>query len=104
MARLLVRRLALLFILRGAAGLLPEQDRDAFIEEVLLAIEACRPFELEAFREGHLTPVFFGSALSDFGVKQLLDEFVEYAPRPVQHTTEGRVVQADEEALTGFVF
>ena len=40
------------------AGLLPENERDAFIEELTLAREACRPFDLKAFREGHLTPVY----------------------------------------------
>ena len=44
-------------------ALLPEEEREAWREEIALAQEACRPFELEAFREGHLTPVFFGSAL-----------------------------------------
>jgi len=49
--------------------LLPEHERAAFHDELSLALEACRPFELDAFREGHLTPVFFGSALRNFGVR-----------------------------------
>jgi peptide chain release factor 3 len=49
---------------RAAAG----KRAEAFIEELNSAREACRPFDLEAFREGHLTPVFFGSALKNFGV------------------------------------
>ena len=48
--------------------------------------------------------MFFGSAISNFGVKELLDEFVEHAPSPGPHETESRVVEADEEAVTGFVF
>ncbi|RWE13406.1 MAG: GTP-binding protein, partial [Mesorhizobium sp.] len=45
------------------AGLLPENERNDFIEELELAREACRPLDVDAFREGHLTPVYFGSAL-----------------------------------------
>ena len=50
------------------AALLPAEDLVAWREEVSLAREACKPFALEDFREGHLTPVFFGSALRNFGV------------------------------------
>ena len=59
---------------------------------------------IEAYLAARQTPVFFGSALSDFGVKQLLDEFVCHAPQPATHETEDRVVSATEEKLTGFVF
>jgi peptide chain release factor 3 len=48
--------------------------------------------------------VLFGSALSNFGVKQLLDEFVRFAPAPLSRATEQRVISPDEAALTGFVF
>ena len=48
-------------------------DAKAIAEELALVKEACRPFDFDAFREGHLTPVFFGSALKNFGVKDLLD-------------------------------
>ena len=53
---------------------------------------------------GELTPVFFGSAINNFGMKELLDAFVEYAPAPLPRATLTRVVHADEEKLTGFVF
>ena len=62
------------------AGLLPDNEREAFIEELELAREACRPFDLEAFREGHLTPVFFGSALRNFGVRDLIEALGDYRP------------------------
>ena len=55
------------------AGLLPENEREALIEELDLAREACRPFDLQAFREGHLTPVYFGSALRNYGVRDLIE-------------------------------
>ena len=51
----------------------PMLDAKAIAEELALVKEACRPFDFDAFREGHLTPVFFGSALKNFGVKDLLD-------------------------------
>ena len=88
----------------------PEADRvladdaGAFREEIELVKGACPAFDHEEYRAARQTPVFFGSALSDFGVKQLLDEFVEYAPQPSRHKTEDRVVEANEENLTGFVF
>jgi len=76
----------------------------AFREEVELVRGACPELDLEAYRAARQTPVFFGSALSDFGVKQLLDEFVRFAPPPAAHVSEDRTVHATEEALTGFVF
>ena len=61
---------------------LPENERQAFIEEMELAREACRPFDREAFLEGHLTPVFFGSALRNFGVRDLINALGAFAPPP----------------------
>ena len=66
----------------ASPGLLPENERDAFIEELELAREACRPFDLEAFREGHLTPVYFGSALRNFGVRDLIEALGAFGPAP----------------------
>ena len=66
--------------------------------------EACRPFDLTAFREGHLTPVYFGSALKNFGVGDLLDGFADYAPPPRAQAADTRRVEADEGAMTAFVF
>jgi peptide chain release factor 3 len=75
-----------------------------FREELELVKGACPAFDLDAYRAAQQTPVFFGSALSNFGVKELLDEFVEHAPQPQPHNGEQRVVQPDEDDLTGFVF
>src|SRR5207302_1668513 len=52
----------------------------AIKDELALVSEACKPFELEAFREGHLTPVYFGSALRNFGVGDLLEGLGRFAP------------------------
>jgi peptide chain release factor 3 len=86
------------------AGLLPENDRAAFIEELELAREACRPFDVEAFREGHLTPVYFGSALKNYGVRDLIEALGAYAPAPRAQEADARIVDAAEEKMTSFVF
>src|SRR5690606_8329121 len=86
------------------AGLLPENERPEFIEELELAREACRPFDIEAFREGHLTPVFFGSALRNFGVRDLIEALGDWAPAPGAQEADSRRVEATEEKMTSFVF
>ena len=88
----------------NAAGLLPANERETFIEELELAREACRPFDLEAFREGHLTPVFFGSALRNFGVRDLIEALGDWAPPPRAQEADTRKVEATEEKMTSFVF
>ena len=79
-------------------------DADAFREEIELVKGACPEFSLADYLAAKQSPVFFGSALGNFGVKELLDEFVQYAPMPMEHASEQRVVKPDEEKLTGFVF
>ena len=88
----------------AVAGLLPENERETFIEETSLAAEACRPFDLEAFREGHLTPVYFGSALRNFGVRDLIDALGEFAPPPRAQVADTRTVEATDPKMTAFVF
>jgi len=73
-------------------------------EELELVQAASNVFNLEAFLSGELTPVCFGSALSGFGVTQLLDTFAAYAPTPEPRDTTTRQVQAAEPKFTGFVF
>ena len=79
-------------------------DAEAFREEVELVKGACPEFDEDAYRSAKQTPVFFGSALANFGVKELLDEFVVYAPRPEARASDARLVAADEPQVTGFVF
>ena len=62
------------------------------------------PFDRQAYLDGNLAPVFFGSALTNFGVKELLDCFVEIAPSPKPVVAEERTVHPDEEKFTGFIF
>jgi peptide chain release factor 3 len=73
-------------------------------EELELVKELYEPFDLELYREGHLAPVFFGSALNNFGVRELLDCFIEIAPSPRSFNTVERTIKPDEEKFTGFVF
>jgi peptide chain release factor 3 len=79
-------------------------DVAAVKEELELATEACKPFELEAFREGHLTPVYFGSALRNFGVGDLLQGLGRYAPPPRAQESNLRRIAADEPKMSAFVF
>ncbi|HEY0848915.1 MAG TPA: peptide chain release factor 3 [Bradyrhizobium sp.] len=73
-------------------------------EELELVSEACKPFELEAFREGHLTPVYFGSALRNFGVGDLLEGLGKFAPAPRAQDSNLRKVEAAEPRMSAFVF
>ncbi len=75
-----------------------------FREEIELVKGACPEFNVEDYLNAKQTPVLFGSALSNFGVKELLDEFVRYAPAPLARDTEQRQVEPLEDKLTGFIF
>ncbi|MEZ4472714.1 MAG: peptide chain release factor 3 [bacterium] len=74
------------------------------LREDLELLSALEPFDRDAYLKGQQTPVFFGSAVNNFGVQELLDAFVEIAPPPQERATLQRTVQPDEEAFTGFVF
>ncbi len=75
------------------------------LREHLELIHAVYPdFDKEAYLKGDQQPVFFGSALNNFGVRELLDCFIEIAPPPRDKKAEERVVRADEKQMTGFVF
>jgi peptide chain release factor 3 len=82
----------------------PERLLHRLREEAELAREACPDFDPEAFRQGHMTPVFFGSALKNFGVGQVLDALEDYAPPPRAQETDKRTVDPLEDKVTGFVF
>jgi peptide chain release factor 3 len=85
-------------------ALLPAQDFEQFVGEVELAAGASKPFVVKSFLEGHHTPVYFGSALRDMGVKDLIDALGAFAPSPREQSADGRVVKATEDRMTGFVF
>jgi peptide chain release factor 3 len=73
-------------------------------DELELVQGASHPFELEKYLSGEQTPVFFGSAVNNFGVQLLLDFFVKHAPAPQPRATTTRDVDPTEDKLTGFVF
>ncbi len=75
------------------------------LREEIELVEGIYPkFDKEAYLEGELQPVFFGSALNNFGVRELLDCFVEIAPKPRAKQSEERLIKPDEDKFTGFVF
>jgi peptide chain release factor 3 len=84
--------------------LLPESAVAQLREEVQMVRELCPSFDLQAYREGNLTPVFFGSAIQNFGVRELLDGLVSWAPPPRPQPAAEREVDPLEKSLTGFVF
>jgi peptide chain release factor 3 len=91
--------------LHSAAGReLLGDEAAAFDEEIELVRGATQAFDLEAYRSGKQTPVFFGSAISNFGVEELLKSFTRFAPGPLPRATRQRAVDASEEKLSGFVF
>ena len=73
-------------------------------EQVELLRGASHPFSLEEFLQGQQTPVFFGSAINNFGVRELLGALIDWAPSPRPRPTTGRTVMPEEEAFSGFVF
>lgn len=73
-------------------------------EELELVQGASYPFELDGFRKGELTPVFFGTALGNFGVDQMLDGLLDWAPAPETREARERTVESTESKFTGFVF
>jgi peptide chain release factor 3 len=82
----------------------PADELIAFREAVELALGAYPQFDLTSYREGHLTPIYFGSALKDFAVEALLDGLGANAPAPRRQPAEPRAVDPAEPAVTGFVF
>jgi len=77
---------------------------DELREELELVQGASNEFDTELYESGDLTPVFFGSAISNLGVDELMASFAEHAPAPQGRAAETREVKSDEEKFTGFVF
>jgi peptide chain release factor 3 len=77
---------------------------DDLREDVALIEGAANPFEMDHYLRGNQTPVFFGSALNNFGVRELLDAFIEMAPAPRPRPAATREVSPCEESFSGFVF
>ena len=77
---------------------------DQLREDIELVTEVYPNFDREAYQNGSLQPVFFGSALNNFGVRELLDCFIEIAPSPKPKESDTRLVHPEEKAFSGFVF
>lgn len=86
-----------------AKAFLGEQHEE-LVDEIELVQGASHEFDLEAYLDGRLTPVYFGTALRNFGVSQMLDGFVEHAPPPQPRQATDSVVDSRSEKFTGFVF
>jgi peptide chain release factor 3 len=86
------------------AGRNANLDVGEITEELALVKEASKPFDLAAFREGHLTPVYFGSALRNFGVGDLLEGLGKFAPPPRAQDSNLRKVEASDPQMSAFVF
>jgi peptide chain release factor 3 len=85
-------------------ALLPAEAVAQLREEVEMARGLCPDFDLESYREGHMTPVFFGSALNNFGVRELLEGLGHLAPAPRPQSAAERMIAPVEPKVAGFVF
>lgn len=81
-----------------------EHQAQELRDEIDLVKGASHEFSLDEYLKGELSPVYFGSAMNNFGIEALLDDFVQYAPAPKPRGTNMREVVPQEAKLTGFVF
>ena len=79
-------------------------DLEEFKDEIELVKGASHQFDQAAYLAGELTPVYFGTALRNFGVNQMLDGFINYAPAPLPRATSSDVVDSKSDEFSGFVF
>jgi peptide chain release factor 3 len=95
-------------IIEGINNPLVDEKLGDIATELRLNLElikgATPAFDRALFLQGKLTPVFFGSAMNNFGVKEMLDSFIDYAPYPTTRETQTRIVKAAEPTFSGFVF
>ena len=77
---------------------------DGFKDEIELVKGASHQFDREAYLKGQMTPIYFGTALGNFSVREMLEDFIEWAPAPLGRKTNTRDVDAHEEGFSGFVF
>ena len=83
---------------------LTETERNKLKEDIEMVKALCKPFELDSYLNGSLTPVFFGSAINNFGVRELLDGLIRMAPSPRPEKAAERIIEPTEDKVTGFVF
>ena len=80
------------------------RDAAKLREEIALIREVYPPFDRELYLQGETSPVFFGSAINNFGVRELLDCLIDIAPAPSTYKAEERIVEAGEDKFSGFIF
>ncbi len=99
---------AIAFKGNAVVSYLDPDEHEELKENAELVLGASKPFDLQSFLEGHMTPVFFGSALRHFGVDQLLEGIGAYAPAPktvaARKAGEATHVAPGDKEVTGFVF
>lgn len=88
----------------GLDAELGAQNAAHFRDEIELVRGASHAFDVDAFLKGEMTPVFFGTALGNFGVDQMLTGLTQWAPAPMPQKTQQRAVTPDEAQFSGFVF
>jgi len=84
--------------------LLPEHAVKKLREEIEMVRGLCPEFNHKSYMEGHMTPVFFGSAVNNFGVRELLEGLARHAPSPLPQPTTTRTVEPNEKKVTGIIF
>jgi len=84
--------------------LIGEEDANVLREEVEIVEGVYDPLNKEEYRAANIAPVFFGSALNNFGVRELLDTFIKIAPSPGLRETDKRIVEPTEKKFSGFIF
>ena len=89
---------------QALSDLIGEEATDILKEEVELVDGVYDEFDREKYLEGKIAPVFFGSALNNFGVQELLDSFIDISPFPQGRSTEKRTIEPNEDKFSGFVF
>ncbi|SIS83094.1 peptide chain release factor 3 [Paracoccus saliphilus] len=82
----------------------PEHLLGKFREEIEMARELLPEFDRQSFLEGHLTPIWFGSAINSFGVRELMTGISEYGPAPQPQNSASREIAPEEKSVSGFVF
>ncbi len=85
-------------------SLIGERMREELCEQVELLDGACFDFDLDAVREGRLSPVFFGSALNNFGIEPFLEQFLKMTTPPLPRMADGVKIEPSDENFTAFVF
>lgn len=89
----------------AAHDLIEDSIYEQVQDEVMLVKEAGNEFDEAKIAQGKQTPVFFGSALTNFGVKTFLDAYLKFAPKPATHTTQAdEQIKPDNQQFTGFIF